>query len=85
MVKQIIRDIITIAAVTIPSIAHKKDFVKAQEENKESVEKLVAQSMTALFGKEMSITKEEMKEKVENQVGYLINPVKIRQEMLVAS
>ena len=38
MIKQIVRDIVTIAAVIIPSIAHKKDFVKAQEENKENVE-----------------------------------------------
>ena len=66
MIKQIVRDIVTIAAVIIPSIAHKKDFVKAQEENKENVEKLVNQSMTFLFGKELSISKEDMKEKVEN-------------------
>lgn len=41
MIKQIIRDIVTIAAVIIPAIAHKKDFLKSREENKENVEKLV--------------------------------------------
>ncbi len=79
MLKQIIRDIIMIAAVIIPAIAHKKDFIKAKEESAMLVEKLVTASMESLFGKELMIEQEAMKQKMEGEsLGYLLSPAMIR-------